>query len=346
MRIGIPTEVKLAEKRVALTPEACARLVQEGHQVFLQKGAGEGAGFENDTYTAVGVEIKEDAKNLYDAAELIVKVKEPLDGDLEYLRKDHILFCYLHLAAEPNLVERLKQIGLTAISFETVVVDGKTPLLAPMSAIAGRLATQIGTWFLHSPRGGRGVLIGGIEGFHAGNVTVVGAGVAGSEAARLAYNMGATVTMLDINTQRLQELKNEMPELVTVPSTEESILAVAKNTDIMVGAVYVIGQRAPVIITEEHVKVMPKGSVLVDISIDQGGCCATSRPCTHLEPTYVEHNVIHSAITNLPAAAPRTASEALSMAITPYVQQIVNEDWSTPLIEGVNVEGGELKIEL
>lgn len=346
MRIGIPKETKTAEKRVALTPEACGALVQAGHEVFLEKTAGEGAGFADELYEKEGVQIAENAADLYEKGELVVKVKEPLSGDLKNLKDRHSLFCYLHLAAEPDLVEGLKDIGLKAIAFETVVVDGKTPLLAPMSAIAGRLATQIGTWHLHAPRGGRGTLLGGFTGFPKGNVTVVGGGIAGTEAATLACSMGANVTILDINEARLEALKKEIPGVNTVLSTPENLEKLLPETDLLVGAVYVIGRRAPTVITEEHIKMLPKGAVVVDISIDQGGCVATAKPCTHHEPVYEVGGVIHSAITNLPAAAPRTASEALSEAILPYVLKLASGEQDEALAKAVNVENGELKIEL
>ena len=346
MKIGVPTEIKIAEKRVALTPTACKKLIKNGNKVSIQQGAGQGAGFADNLYAEAGCTIQPDAKTLYQFSELIVKVKEPLAADLENLTKDHLLFCYLHLAAEPELVENLKNIGLTAIAFETVVESGKTPLLAPMSAIAGRLSTQIGTWYLHAPRGGNGTLMGGISNIQAGNVTVVGAGVAGYEAAKLAYGMGANVTVLDINEARLAELKEEMANLNTEISTPETLMELAKTTDLMIGAVYVIGREAPNVITIDHVKAMPEGSVLVDISIDQGGCAETSLACTHESPVYEAYGVIHSAITNLPAAAPRTASQILSDAISPYVEKLASNNWSESLKQGVNVENGELKIEL
>lgn len=347
MKIGIPTEVKIAERRVALTPAACKELVKSGHEVYLQKGAGKAAGFVDAEYEKAGVKFKPDAKSLYAVAELVVKVKEPQAEEYKFIRPDHKLFCYLHLASDKGLVQGLKKSGCTAIAFETVVEDGKTPLLAPMSAIAGRLAVQIGTWLLHAPRGGRGVLLGGFSGFKSGGrVTVVGAGVAGTEAAILAHNMGAQVTVLDINKARLQALAKAHKGMQTMISTPQVLADLLPETDLLVGSVYVIGRRAPVVVSEAMVKTMPKGSVLVDISIDQGGCIATAQPCTHEAPKYVQHGVIHSCITNLPAAAPHTASLALSSAIAPYVRQIASGRWSKPLKDAVNVQAGELKIAL
>ena len=346
MHIGIPKETKIAEKRVALTPKACEELVQAGHTVHIEATAGEAAGFPDEAYTKVGVTIQPTAASLYGAAEMIVKVKEPQKGDLDLLTKDHLLFCYLHLAAEPDLTAALQSIGLTAVAFETVEKDGKTPLLAPMSAVAGRLAVQLGTWFLHAPRGGRGLLMGGIDGMQDGRVTVIGGGISGTEAAHLAYQMGAHVTLLDINENRLTELKAQYPRMELVKSTPENISEALKRTDLLVGSVYVVGKRAPHVVTEEQVKLMPEGSVIVDISIDQGGCVATSRPCTHEMPVYTLHGVTHSAITNLPGAVPRTSSLALSTAILPYVYKLAKGEWDDALTKGVNVQGGELKIAL
>ena len=346
MRIGIPTEVKVAERRVALTPEACAALVKAGHSVSLQKGAGQGAGFSDDMYTAIGATIAPDADALYAGAEMVVKVKEPQKEELARLKKDHLLFCYLHLAAEPALTAALQQIGLTAVAFETVEEDGKTPLLAPMSAVAGRLSVQYGAERLHAPKGGMGVLLGGIDGMPAGNVTVIGAGVAGREAAHLAYNMGANVTLLDINQSRLDEMAKKYPGMKCLQSKPETVSDVLKTTHLLVGAVYVIGKAAPKVVSEEQIKLMPKGSVVVDISIDQGGCIATSRPCTHDMPVYTVDGVIHSAITNMPGAVPQTSSVALSKAILPYVKQLAAGEWTDALKKGINVQGGALKIAL
>ena len=346
MKIGIPTEMKTAEKRVALTPKACQTLVESGHEVFIQKGAGEGAGFTDETYVASGVNIEPTADSLFAAAEMIVKVKEPQQEELSRLRKDHLLFCYLHLAAEPALTKGLQDIGLKAVAFETVEEDGKTPLLAPMSAVAGRLSVQIGTWFLHAPRGGLGVLMGGIDALQQGHVVVIGAGVAGQEAAHLAYHMGAKVTLLDINQERLDMMAQRYPGMHCEMSTPERITQLMPETSLLVGAVYVIGKRAPNVVTEEQIKLMPQGSVAVDISIDQGGCIATSRPCTHDMPVYTQHGVIHSAITNLPGSVPLTSSQALSQAILPYVQQLADGEWTPALEKGINVDGGELKIAL
>ena len=346
MKIGIPTEIKPAERRVAMTPEDCAGLVQAGHTVFIQKGAGERAGYSDEMYGKVGVKIAPTAEDLYNEGDLIVKVKEPLPGDIANLTPDHTLFCYLHLAAAPAVTEGLKDTGCTAVAFETVIVDGTTPLLAPMSAIAGRLAVQFGTYYLHAPRGGRGVLMGGIAGKQAGRVTVIGAGVSGKEAAVLASQMGAKVRLLDLNQERLDSITSEYPAIEGVISSKESIDALLPETDLLVGAVYVHGKRAPIVVSKAQMATMPKGAAALDISIDQGGCFETSRVTTHDEPSYVECDVIHSAIANMPAAAPHTASEVLSEAITPYVAKLANGEWTPELTEAINIKAGELLIDL
>lgn len=342
--IGIPTEIKLNEARVALVPEDCARLVRAGVTVLVQAGAGNFAGYADADYAAVGVTVVPTAAALYQQAEVIVKVKEPQAGDIALLEERHTLFGYLHLAAEPALTRTLQNIGLTAVAFETVVVEEQTPLLAPMSAIAGRLSVQIGTWYLHTPRGGRGVLLGGIQGVSAGQVLVIGAGVAGTEAAILAQRMGAKVTVADINEAKLQALAKQLPGINTVVSSEAALTTLLPTTDLLVGAVYVVGKKAPTVITKEMMALLPKGAVAMDIAIDQGGCFATSHACTHIDPMYEVEGVLHSAITNLPAAAPHTASAILSAAIAPYVQELAQDKWSQPLQEAVNVADGALKI--
>ena len=345
MHIAIPAEVKNQEKRVALTPEACRALAKAGHAVTVQAGAGKGAGFADDDYQQAGAALETDISTLYKNAGMIVKVKEPQPAEWQHLTKEHLLFCYLHLAAEPALADALKNIGLTAVAFETVTRDdGTTPLLAPMSAVAGRLAVQLGTRFLHSPMGGRGQLLGGILGTATGHAVVIGAGVSGREAAHLAYSMGAKVTLLDINQQRLDAMQAAYPEMRCVFSTPEAITDILPATDLLVGAVYITGKKAPHVVTEEQVKTMPEGSVAVDISIDQGGCIATSRSCTHDEPCFTKHGVIHSAITNLPGAVPLASSQALSDAILPDVLNLAQNHWTPALEQGVNVRDSKILV--
>lgn len=346
MDIGIPKEVKTAERRVALTPEACKTLVDAGHHVSIEKGAGIYAGFSDEQYTQRGVVIQSDAQQLYANSQMIVKVKEPQEEEYRLLRKEHLLFCYLHLASSQPLIEALKEIGLTGVAFETVEENGTTPLLAPMSAIAGRLSVQLGAHFLHAPEGGRGVLIGGTSDHQAGRVAVIGIGIAGTEAACIAYGMGAHVTVLDIDKNRLEQIKNRFPEITTLESTPQTLEQILPETDLLIGAVYVTGKRAPHVVSEEQVLRLPQGAVVVDIAIDQGGCVETSRPCTYDDPSYSHKGIIHSAITNLPAAVPITASSALSEAIVPYVHQLAQGNWTDALRKGINVQEGQLKIEL
>ncbi|MFZ2619800.1 MAG: alanine dehydrogenase [Alphaproteobacteria bacterium] len=342
--IGIPTEMKPNERRVALTPTACAALVKLGHRVLLQQGAGERAGYSDKDYRTVGAELAKNAKALYQNATIIVKVKEPQRGDLKLLKPHHTLFCYLHLAGEPQLAKALPKLGLTAYAFETVVLNGKTPLLAPMSAIAGRLSMQLATWHLHAPRGGRGVLLGGALGKEAGHVTIIGGGVAGTEAATLALGMGAHVTLLDINPARLAALKQQLPRLRTEVSSPAALNALLPSTDVLVSGVYVIGRKAPTVVDAKQLKLLPKGAVVVDIAIDQGGSIAGIQQCTHKKPVYTKNGVLFSAIPNLPAAAPHTASALLAEAITPYVAQLARGELSAELAGGVNVAGGKLML--
>ena len=346
MKIGIPSEIKPGEKRVALRPQEVAELVNNGHEVFVQSGAGLGAEYPDKLYTGAGAVCLPTAQELYAAAELIVKVKEPVDGDLHHLKAHHTLFCYLHLASAPVLVARLQAIGCKAVAFETLEVDGKTPLLAPMSAIAGRVAMQIGCWYLHKQRGGRGVLLGGIHGMQAGTVTIIGMGVAGCEAARMAERLGARVNVLDINTERLRQIKQEIPVVEAITADSDVLESLLPKTDVLIGAVYVLGRKAPVVVNEQQLALLPAGAVAVDISIDQGGCLAGSRVCTHKDPVYENGHVLQSAIANLPAAVPKTASDILSQTILPYVHEIADNRWSVPLQQAINVQEGQLLIEL
>lgn len=347
MIIGLPKEVKIAERRVALTPDACADLTQAGHEVLVQQSAGLGAGFEDADYRAAGALLVPSAAELYGAAQLVVKVKEPQAEELALLRREHQLFCYLHLGGSPKLTQALLDIGLSGYAFETVGDGRSTPLLAPMSALAGRLAVQLGTRFLHASQGGRGTLLGGtLLGGGEGKVVVLGAGIAGTESALLAARMGAEVTLVDLKPEPLERAQKEQPDLncqLQRPGLLEDLLPA---TDLLVGAVYLPGRKAPQVVDQSQIALMPKGSVAVDIAIDQGGCLATSRPCTHDEPAYVEQGVIHSAITNLPAAVPRTASLALSQAILPYLLELAQGRVGAELTRGLNVKAGKLKVEL
>ncbi|GAB3041407.1 MULTISPECIES: alanine dehydrogenase [Oleiagrimonas] len=345
MRIGIPSETKTLEGRVALVPAAAGDLVRRGHEVFIQSGAGEKSGFSDEAYTQVGVQIAADAAALYAAGELIVKVKEPIAGDLEHLQKHHLLFCYLHLAAEPALTERLLEIGLTGVAFESVEENGSLPLLTPMSIIAGRIATQCGTTLLHRPNGGKGKLLGGLASAERGKVVVLGAGAAGGASAALAAQAGANVVVFDKRQDRMAEMMALGHNVTALYAYEQAVAEHVADADLVIGAVLIPSAKAPRVVTEDMVKTMEKGSVLVDISIDQGGCFETSKPTTWAEPTYDVHGVTHFAVTNMPGAVQQTSSQAISAAILPYVQRLAaGVSWREhePLRAGINVEGGEI----
>ena len=345
MRIGIPSETKTLEGRVALVPAACADLVRHGHEVYVQAGAGHKSGFGDDAYTRVGVHIVPDAAALYEKGQLIVKVKEPIAGDLALLKSHHLLFCYLHLAAEPELTRHLCQIGLTAVAFESVEEGGGLPLLHPMSVIAGRIATQMGTTLLHQPQGGKGKLLGGMASTPRGKVVVLGAGAGGGNAAALAAAAGANVVVFDKRPDRMAEMMALGPNVTALYAYESLVAEEVASADIVVGAVLIPSAKAPRVVSDAMVRSMEKGSVLVDISIDQGGCFETSRPTTWKEPTYSVHGVTHFAVTNMPGAVPQTSSHAICAAILPYVQRLAaGNEWRqyAPLRGGINVEAGKV----
>ena len=344
MKIGIPKEVKPLEGRVALVPEACGDLVRAGHAVFVERGAGLASGHADEAYVAHGVTLCPDAASLYGEAELVVKVKEPWGPDFEHLRRDHLLFCFLHLAAEPELARRLMDIGLTAIGFETLQRAGDLPLLAPMSIIAGRIAVQQGAVHLMRPEGGPGRLLGGLGGADRGHVLVLGGGHAGGAAALLAAQMGARVTLLDIDRHKLQRFHDLHPGITALHAYHERIREQSARADLLIGAVLRPGHRAPHLVTEDMVRAMPEGSVIVDISIDQGGCVETARPVTWEEPVYRVHGVQHLSVTNLPGAVPRSASQALSSALLPEVLRIASGRWmdDDALRDAINTRDGEL----
>lgn len=345
MRIGVPSETKTLEGRVALIPGACGDLVQAGHEVFLQAGAGTKSGFGDADFERVGAQILPDAAAVYEKAQLVVKVKEPIAGDLELLRADHLLFCYLHLAAEPALTERLLEIGLTGVAFETVEeIDGSLPLLAPMSNIAGRIGIQVGTHLLHMPEGGRGILLGGLPAADRGHVVVLGAGAAGGNAARLAAAAGARVTAFDRRQDRLAEMMAIGPNVTALYPYAETVGEMVACADLVIGAVLVTGARAPHVVTRAMIAGMANGSVVVDISVDQGGCFETTRPTTYADPTYKVDGVTHFSVTNMPGAVPRTSSQALCAAILPYVQRMARSGWMDhpALLKGINVRAGKI----
>ncbi len=346
MRIGVPSETKTLEGRVALIPAACGDLVRHGHEVHVQAGAGLKSGFKDEDYARVGVKIEPGAAALYASSEMIVKVKEPIAGDLQHLRKDHLLFCYLHLAAEPKLTERLLQIGLTGIAFESVTgPGGSLPLLAPMSIIAGRIATQVGTHLLHQPAGGKGKLLGGLPSTERGKVVVLGAGAAGGNAAILAAAGGANVVVFDMRQDRLAHMMEVSHNVTALYPYQETVAREVRDADLVIGAVLIPSARAPHVVTRAMVETMEPGTVLIDIAIDQGGCFETSQPTTWADPTYLVEGVTHFCVTNMPGAVPQTSSQAICAAILPYVSRLAGDkDWKSfaPLKDGINVEAGEI----
>lgn len=344
MRIGIPREIKPLEGRVALIPEACGDLVQEGHQVLVERGAGIASGFSDADYLAAGVSLVDEPRALYAAAELVVKVKEPWGEEPDWLRPGQRLFAFLHLAADPELMVRLLASGVTALAFETLVAGGGLPILAPMSEIAGRLAMQIGAHLLQAPQGGKGLLLGGLAAAEPGQVVVLGAGHAGATAARLAAAMGAQVTVFDVDAEKLRLMDQIGPGVTSLYPWRDSLKEAVRRADVLVGAILVPGARTPCLVPREWVARMGRGSVVVDIAVDQGGCIATTRPTTYAQPIFVAEGVVHFGVTNMPGAVPRTASRALCASLYPWVRRLARADWrAEPALAGaINLEGGEI----
>lgn len=345
MRIGIPKEVKVLEGRVGLIPAAAAELVQRGHEVFVQSGAGVLSGYADQAYAQAGVKVLPDAAALYGIAQMIVKVKEPQPAEVALLRKDHLLFSYLHLAAEPQLTDALLKVGLTGVAFETVEeAGGKLPLLAPMSDIAGRIAVQAGVHYLHRPLGGKGILLGGLPGTERGSVVILGAGVAGGGAAIMAAAMGAQVTIFDRNRDKLAAMRALGPNVTALYPFAEQIERTVLKADMVIGAVLLVGEKAPHLISAETIRRMEPGSIIVDISVDQGGCIETTKPTTYADPIYVWEGVTHFAVTNMPGAVPTTASQALSAALLRYTLMLAEPGWEMQpaLAKGINVRSGQI----
>lgn len=353
MKIGVPKEIKVLEYRVGMVPAGVKELVNDGHEVVVESGAGEGIGMTDSDYEAAGATVLATAKDVFDAAELVVKVKEPQLAECEMLREGQVLFTYLHLAADPKQAEALVQSGTTAIAYETVTAaDGSLPLLTPMSEVAGRLSIQAGAFALQKANGGRGVLLGGVPGVAPARVVVVGGGVAGTQAAEMAIGLGAQVVILDRSVPRLRRIDEIYGGRVrTEYSTAHAIDTQMPQADLVVGSVLIPGAAAPKLVTKEHVKSMRPGSVLVDISIDQGGCFETSRPTTHAEPTYLVDDVVHYCVTNMPGAVPRTSTFALTNVTLPFVRSIANRGWREALqrdphlANGLNVHAGTVNHE-
>ncbi|MBS7530966.1 alanine dehydrogenase [Hazenella sp. IB182353] len=354
MIIGVPKEVKNNENRIAISPAGVDAFIQQGHAVFIESQAGEGSGFTDSDFIAHGAQICENAIEVWNQADLILKVKEPQPEEFSYFRPGLILFTYLHLAPEPELTKALMDREVTAIAYETIQTeDGALPLLIPMSEVAGRMAVQIGAQFLEKSKGGRGVLLGGVPGVFPADVVIIGGGVVGANAAKIALGMGANVTILDINPRRLQQLDDlYQGRLRTLISNHYNIANATQKADLLIGAVLIPGRRAPNLVTEDMVKNMQPGAVVVDVAIDQGGSIATiDRVTTHADPIYVKHEVVHYAVANMPGAVPRTSTYALTNVTVPYALQIASKGLmkalqaNQALAKGVNVVNGHVTYE-
>ncbi|MEL7513887.1 MAG: alanine dehydrogenase [Pseudomonadota bacterium] len=350
MKIGCPTEIKPQEFRVGVTPAAAQEAVAYGHQVLIQKGAGQGAGFADDDYRAAGAEIVAEASDLFARCDMVVKVKEPQAAERKMLREGQVLFTYLHLAPDPEQTEDLIASGCTAIAYETVTDDrGGLPLLAPMSEVAGKLAPQVGAWTLQKANGGRGVLMGGVPGVVPADVVVIGGGVVGTHAARVAAGMGADVTVLDRSLARLRYLDDVFgSQLKTAYASHATTAELVENADLVIGAVLIPGAAAPKLVTKDQLITMRNGAAIVDVAIDQGGCFETSRPTTHQDPIYEVDGVMHYCVANMPGAVARTSTMALSHATMPFMLALANKGWQQAcsddphLLAGLNVHAGNL----
>src|SRR6266853_1768454 len=351
MIIGVPKEIKEQEQRVALLPSAVNQLTRHGHSVLVEKKAGAGSGYPDETYAKAGADIVDQAKEVFARADMVVKVKEPLEAEFSLLRKGQILFTYLHLAASKSLTEALLKSGVTAVAYETIQINHRLPLLEPMSEIAGRMSAVMGANFLAKYNGGSGVLLGGVPGVLPGSVVVVGGGTSGVNALRLAKGLGADATILDIDVERLRFLDVAMENLHTLYSNEANLNDLMPDCDLLIGAVLLPGAKAPKLITRAMLRKMKPGSGMVDISIDQGGCAETSRPTTHLDPVYVEEGVTHYCVANMPAAYARTATQALTNITGRYVELLADRglegacNKQPALLGGVNTRDGILTIQ-
>lgn len=349
MKIGVPKEIKAQEYRVGLGPDNVQALVGQGHECLVEAGAGQAIGFSDADYRQSGATLVERAVELYETAELIVKVKEPQASECDLLRSGQLLFCYLHLAASRALLECLAKTDAICIAYETVTDNrGQLPLLAPMSEVAGRMSVQAGVHHLENPQGGAGVLLGGVSGVAPGVVVIIGGGVVGTQAARMAVGLGAEVTIIDKSVNRLRELDQLfMGRVKTTVASPQSIGKTIRHADLVVGAVLVSGAAAPKVVTREMIKTMRPGAVVVDVAIDQGGCFETSQPTTHEAPTYVVDGVVHYCVANIPGAVARTSTQALTNASFPYVEAIANRGLKDALqdqhlADGVNIYRGQI----
>lgn len=353
MIIGVPKEIKNNENRVALTPAGVLSFVNAGHTVLIEQNAGAGSGFTNEDYTNAGATMLESAADVWEKSQMIMKVKEPLQSEYGYFRPGLILFTYLHLAAEPSLAQALKDSGVTAIAYETVTVNRTLPLLTPMSEVAGRMSVQIGAQFLQKSNGGQGILLAGVPGVKRGKVVIIGGGIVGTNAAKIAIGIGADVTIVDVSADRLRQLDDIFGTNVkTLMSNPLNIAEAVKEADLLVSAVLIPGAKAPKLVTEEMVQTMKPGSVIVDVAIDQGGVVETcDHVTTHDNPTFEKYGVVHYSVANMPGAVPRTSTLALTNVTVPYALQIANKGVYKAIAEnpalklGLNVANGEITYE-
>ncbi len=350
MKIGLPKEIKDNEYRVGLTPAGVRAFTDAGHSVFVEKSAGEGSGFSNELYEKAGAKLLETADDVWGEGDMIVKVKEPVAPEYPRMRENQLLFTYLHLAPEPELTKQLMERKVSGVAYETITdARGTLPLLTPMSEVAGRMSVQVGATYLEKMNGGRGILLGGVPGVTAGRVVIIGGGVVGTEAAKMAIGLGAHVTIIDRNLDRLRQLDDIfLSKVQTLASSRYAIEEAISHADLIIGAVLVVGAAAPKLVTREMLKLIPNGAVLVDVAVDQGGCFETTHATTHSNPTYYEEGVLHYCVANMPGAVPRTSTFALTNATLPYALDLANKGLEQAikddkgLLEGVNTFGGKL----
>lgn len=350
MIVGVPAEIKPGENRIAMVPAGADALVRGGHRVLIEKGAGRGSGFEDSAYSSVGATLVGDPDELWAEADLIVKVKEPIEEEYPRIKPDHVLFTYFHFAASEQLTQALLESGAVSIAYETVQLpSGELPLLTPMSEVAGRMAIQEGAKYLEKTYGGRGILLGGVPGVPSAEVVILGGGVVGTNAAKMAAGLGARTAILDVNLERLRYLDDVMPANVDmVYSNRHNVLEAIERADLLVGAVLLPGAKAPHLVSKADLKHMKDGAVIVDVAVDQGGCIETARPTTHEDPTYVVEGVIHYCVANMPGAVPRTSTMALTNATFPYTSRLADEGWEKAcradraLALGVNTVDGKV----
>lgn len=353
MKIGLPKEIKDNEYRVGLTPAGVQALENAGHELFVQRSAGEGSGFTDEQYVKAGAEILDTADEIWQTGDMIVKVKEPIAPEYPRMRENQLLFTYLHLAPELELTKQMMDRKVTGVAYETITdKHGRLPLLTPMSEVAGRMSVQVGATYLEKMNGGRGILLGGVPGVPAANVVIIGGGIVGTEAAKMAVGLGAKVTIIDRNLDRLRQLDDIfLSKVQTLASSRYAIEEAISHADLVIGAVLVVGAAAPKLVTREMLHLIPHGSVLVDVAVDQGGCFETTHATTHSNPTYYEEGVLHYCVANMPGAVPRTSTFALTNATLPYALELANKGFEAAikadsgLAEGVNTYAGKLTYE-